>query len=1615
MKRARKDQEVSMNDDGVEHIQEEQEEEQLQKVMSIVIDDKPKIIQDVAQLCTLFGIDECLTVVYGPEDDLSSALEKSLMEDQGTQYLLLAYIGLPTTNGTLASTDIEFLNDALALLQMTFTRPLHGVVVCTNSPSPPIPFTRRLEKLLAGKMNGGYWCVTDAPPRTREAFQQILSLIHPGNNLKRVDVTDSPSPESPPLSPQQLSPSRVKSNREVIDSIMGELGDISTHRRNAIMFGETDSNMVIQDLASVKSPQTIQKEATPPQQEEQQEEEQEEGEEEEEQESPTNLFEVGVDVLVVEDNEMNAGFLLKLLEKFGVFPQRCLWVTDGAQAIQAYKASTVPFRLILMDLFMPHMDGYQATNIIRQLEGDSKHTPIVTVTANVTKGAREKCLANGFDAYIAKPIRAEELKYLCAQGVALLLLAMAMATQSISSSSTRSYSMPIIPAYKNVVEKTNVAVSKTVKEIQSAMFSIKMVGDPIEIRSYVWVAGIKQEVVVDSGSILLIVPGVTCESCVQPKPYYRPSEQVEFVGCNDTECGLKSNFCKKTTVHPDGLCAMKVRYLDNTVINSYIVKDKFRMTEDMNDIPLHFGSIYEQENGHALKYGIMGMGNTCASCTTTPIDAVFQHSNISKTFALWLNSEYSGVLTIGDLDERYTESLQYTPLLAIDTIHYGIYPNFAKIVNPTGEGIVMTSKDLGVTIIDTGSSYTLLAEDAFNSFRKFLSQNCSIEGVCGANTLFEGFCYNFPDEVVKRFPTITFGLLGGPVLTITPETYITTVNENGMFFHCLGIKKSPLVKKSIIGLSWLRRFGKMKEEIRSFEARPAPGSIPKVSDNKPSVSIDNTPPDLSKKITDYHLQCKIDITHRKQSVTVKDDQIISTWTLSIVNRLLHPIDDIKMILTNNLMEMEAGYNRTSHSLTPPISIAPDQELSLHYITKGDNPVLVVLPEYPECNSVHQEISHNTPATEKKKTPVPPTSAKAATESDLVNSSPILNKVNKEPEDAPIQPEDTSIIMQPEPASLTQTEADASIIQPDVSLAQTDASVVQQSDITSRCPFEYRQRKGYDWSDSKGKTYSFWEVDILNRSKFNITNIILSTLDDLVFIVGMDTSIGEFDSHILSLPANTTITTGDEYKWLYATRLEDAVTFSIVTTGGIASARRAAKYGVKTGLIEMTRMGGTCVNLGCVPKKVMWNAASIHDALKVAESYGFEGAKDVKHNWSIIKKSRDAYIARLNGIYNGMLKGSDITTINGYGRLTGNNSIEVNGTTYTADNILIATGGRPQVPDVPGAELGITSDGFFDLEHLPKSCTVIGAGYIAVELVGILNSLGSKSNIVIRHDHFLRTFDDSLSGALMNQMKMDGINILANSTIKSVRKTDEGIIVTTNHGDMAPVETLIWAIGRDPIVKDIGLEKAGIELNDHGYIKVDAFQNTSAKGVYAIGDVCGNLQLTPVAIQAGRRLSERLFNNQTNLKFDYDTVATVIFSHPPIGTVGLTETEAKQKYGAENIKVYNSSFTNMYYSVVDDYKPKTFMKLITQGPNEKVLGIHCIGAGSDEMIQGFAVAVKMGATKADLDNTCAIHPTASEELLRTRTAGTNLKQGLTELKSLNFIRAHNLSDETSAIA
>ncbi|WP_040976006.1 glutathione-disulfide reductase [Necropsobacter massiliensis] len=438
------------------------------------------------------------------------------------------------------------------------------------------------------------------------------------------------------------------------------------------------------------------------------------------------------------------------------------------------------------------------------------------------------------------------------------------------------------------------------------------------------------------------------------------------------------------------------------------------------------------------------------------------------------------------------------------------------------------------------------------------------------------------------------------------------------------------------------------------------------------------------------------------------------------------------------------------------------------------------------------------------------------------------------------------------------------------------------------------------------------------------------------------------------------------------------------SGGIASINRAASYGKKCAIIEAKHLGGTCVNVGCVPKKVMWYGAQVAEAIKLyAPDYGFDVSLN-RFDFAKLVANRQAYIGRIHTSYENVLAKNNVDVIQGWAKFVDANTVEVNGERISAEHILIATGGRPSRPAIKGAEYGIDSDGVFALNALPQRVAVVGAGYIAVELAGVLNSLGADTHLFVRRHAPLRNFDPLITDTLVEVMAQDGIHLHTHAIPQEVVKNADGsLTLKLEDGREQVTDTLIWAIGREPNTDKLNLDVVGVKTNAHGFIQVDKYQNTSAKNIYAVGDIIeGGIELTPVAVAAGRRLSERLFNHKPTEHLDYKLVPTVVFSHPPIGTVGLTEPKAVEQYGAENVKVYTSSFTPMY-SAVTAHRQPCRMKLVCAGKEERIVGLHGIGFGVDEMIQGFAVAIKMGATKADFDNTVAIHPTGSEEFVTMR--------------------------------
>lgn len=436
------------------------------------------------------------------------------------------------------------------------------------------------------------------------------------------------------------------------------------------------------------------------------------------------------------------------------------------------------------------------------------------------------------------------------------------------------------------------------------------------------------------------------------------------------------------------------------------------------------------------------------------------------------------------------------------------------------------------------------------------------------------------------------------------------------------------------------------------------------------------------------------------------------------------------------------------------------------------------------------------------------------------------------------------------------------------------------------------------------------------------------------------------------------------------------------SGGLSAAERAASYGARCAVIETGRLGGTCVNVGCVPKKIMWHTAHLAHALDDASGYGFK-LDYFDFDWRRLKTARDALIRHLNEEYLGYLSQAGVELIRGFARWMDARTLEVNGEHYTADHIVIATGSRPRIPDLPGAEFGISSDGFFELNNCPPRVAIVGSGYIAVELAGVLHTLGAEVMLLLRKDQVLRPFDAMLREQLMARLREDGITVLTHTQVRAVARRVNGSLNLHCDGqaNILNVDTLLWAIGRDPNTAALNLPAVGVATTPSGAIPTDPFQNTNIPGIYAIGDATERFHLTPVAIAAGRRLADRLFGGQPDRRLLYENIPTVVFSHPPIGAVGLTEEEARRDYG-EAVKIYQTQFRPLYHAFTA--RPlQTVMKLVCIGPEEKIVGCHLIGEGADEMLQGFAVAIRMGATKRDFDDTVAIHPTSAEELVTMR--------------------------------
>lgn len=434
------------------------------------------------------------------------------------------------------------------------------------------------------------------------------------------------------------------------------------------------------------------------------------------------------------------------------------------------------------------------------------------------------------------------------------------------------------------------------------------------------------------------------------------------------------------------------------------------------------------------------------------------------------------------------------------------------------------------------------------------------------------------------------------------------------------------------------------------------------------------------------------------------------------------------------------------------------------------------------------------------------------------------------------------------------------------------------------------------------------------------------------------------------------------------------------SGGLACAKRAAAYGATVAICEGDKVGGTCVIRGCVPKKMMVNAALIKNSLDISKDYGFSYS-NLTQNFKAFVEKRDAEIARLNEVHKRLLKEAKVTLIEGYGSFEGAHKVAVEGKIYTAKHILIATGGKATKPDVENNHLGITSDELWHIKELPKRMAVIGSGYIGVEFASVFNALGTTVDLIARKGVPLSNFDTDIMNTLKEQLEEKGVNIIK-GTPTALSGTVENVNIHLQGKTLENTYDLVlFATGRDPKTEQLNLENTQIKTDTLGAIIVNDHFETDEPNVYALGDVINRANLTPVAIRDGRYLAENLFNSQ-KLEAAYTPIATAVFSIPEVGTCGLTEQQAIKAYGKDNIKNYTTKFRPMLYAL-GDCTEKFFAKMIVHKETDKVLGIHIVGKDAAEMIQGFSVALTMGATKADFDNTIALHPSSAEELVTLR--------------------------------
>jgi len=434
------------------------------------------------------------------------------------------------------------------------------------------------------------------------------------------------------------------------------------------------------------------------------------------------------------------------------------------------------------------------------------------------------------------------------------------------------------------------------------------------------------------------------------------------------------------------------------------------------------------------------------------------------------------------------------------------------------------------------------------------------------------------------------------------------------------------------------------------------------------------------------------------------------------------------------------------------------------------------------------------------------------------------------------------------------------------------------------------------------------------------------------------------------------------------------------SGGVRAARMAAQRGARVALAEAAELGGTCVNVGCIPKKLYSYAAGYAEAFEEAPGYGWQLPGEPVFDWTRLKAQRAQEISRLNSVYGSLLSSAKVSVVNGWAQLVDAHTVEVDGRRHTARHLLVATGGRPFVPELPGREHIATSDAMFDLDPFPKRLLVVGGGYIACEFASIFNGLGAEVTQLHRRAHLLTGFDDDVRQFLASEMGKAGVDVQLNTQVESVARGEDGrLTATLARGRVVEADTVLFATGRVPNTQGLGLEAAGVKLDERGAIAVDAHYRSSVPSIHAVGDVSTRVQLTPVALAEAMVVVDALFG-EGRRRLDYEFIPTAVFTHPNIGTCGYTEADARARFG--QVTVFRSEFKSLRHTL-SGRSERTFMKLVVDAKSDRVVGLHMVGADAGEIVQGFAVAMRAGATKAMFDGTVGIHPTAAEEFVTMR--------------------------------